>query len=447
MILKASQRGGGAQLGAHLLKAENEHVEVHEVRGFVSGDVKGAMKEAQAVALGTRCKQYLFSVSLNPPASESVPVATFESAIGRVEAANGLTGQPRIVVFHEKDGRRHCHAVWSRVDADTMKAVPLPYFKTRLQEVSKALYLEHGWRMPRGLIDRLQHDPRNFSLAEWQQAKRVGRDPKLVKAAVQDCWAISDSLPSFSKALEECGLYLAKGDRRGHVVLTFEGEIISVARMLGKSAIVRAKLGAVEDARSLEKTRSHIAATIAPRLQELVKETKRARRVELTPLHERRHAMKLHHTAERQKLDEGQQVRAVREAKERAARLRGGVMGVWDRLIGRHGRTVKQNNAEALASIKRDRTQRDELVSGQLDERRGLQRDILAVRHRHAASVLELHRDLAQQTREGEPKQENARDSFADAARGSSSVTQPAKAPREIVRGRSGGRNGPDLGR
>lgn len=37
MILKASQRSGAAQLGQHLLKTEeNEHVEVHEVRGFMS---------------------------------------------------------------------------------------------------------------------------------------------------------------------------------------------------------------------------------------------------------------------------------------------------------------------------------------------------------------------------------------------------------------------------
>ena len=43
MILKASQRGGGTQLGSHLLKTENEHVEVHEVRGFCADDVKGAM--------------------------------------------------------------------------------------------------------------------------------------------------------------------------------------------------------------------------------------------------------------------------------------------------------------------------------------------------------------------------------------------------------------------
>ena len=43
MILKGSQRGGAKQLGLHLLKTEeNEHVELHDIRGFVSEDVIGA---------------------------------------------------------------------------------------------------------------------------------------------------------------------------------------------------------------------------------------------------------------------------------------------------------------------------------------------------------------------------------------------------------------------
>lgn len=124
MILKASQRSGAAQLGQHLLKTEeNEHVEVHEVRGFMSENVMGAMKEAQAMAKGTRCKQYLFSVSLNPPETENVAIEVFEGALASIEEKLGLQGQPRMVVFHEKEGRRHAHAVWSRIDAETMTAM------------------------------------------------------------------------------------------------------------------------------------------------------------------------------------------------------------------------------------------------------------------------------------------------------------------------------------
>ena len=68
MILTGSQRGGAKALGDHLLKTtENEHVEVHEVRGFLASDLLGALREAEATAKGTRCKQFMFSVSLNPP--------------------------------------------------------------------------------------------------------------------------------------------------------------------------------------------------------------------------------------------------------------------------------------------------------------------------------------------------------------------------------------------
>lgn len=123
MILKGLQRGGGKALGLHLLNAEqNEHVEIHEVRGFMSDTVLGAFKEAQAMASGTRCKQYLFSLSLSPPENENVHAEVFEGAIAEIEEKLGLEGQPRVVVFHEKEGRRHAHAVWSRIDADTMTA-------------------------------------------------------------------------------------------------------------------------------------------------------------------------------------------------------------------------------------------------------------------------------------------------------------------------------------
>ncbi len=185
MILKGSQRGGGANLGQHLLKTEeNEHVEVHEVRGFISNSMMGALKEAQAVSKGTRCRQYLFSLSLSPPETETVRVGVFEKALNDVEERLGLKDQPRIVVFHEKEGRRHAHAVWSRIDAETMTAKHLSFFKTKLREISKQLYLENGWRMPKGLMDSRARDPRNFSLEEWQQAKRDGLDPKLLKGMI-----------------------------------------------------------------------------------------------------------------------------------------------------------------------------------------------------------------------------------------------------------------------
>src|SRR3546814_7923696 len=103
MILKASQRSGAKQLGLHLMKTEeNEHVEVHEVSGFMSDDLMGAMKEAHALSLGTKCKQFLFSVSPNPPVGESVRSEVFGQACEVIEDLLGLKGQPHMIVRSEE---------------------------------------------------------------------------------------------------------------------------------------------------------------------------------------------------------------------------------------------------------------------------------------------------------------------------------------------------------
>lgn len=395
MILKGSQRGGAKQLGLHLLKTvENEHVEIHDVRGFMTDDVVGALREAEAVSKGTKCRQFLFSVSLNPPETESVRIETFEQALAAIEEKHGLTDQPRVIVFHEKEGRRHCHAVWSRIDAETMKAKQLPFFKNKLMEVSKQLYLEHGWQMPRGLANTKDRDPRNFTLAEWQQAKRVGRHAGDLKADIQEAWAISDSRNSFSHALEERGLFLARGDRRGHVAVTYEGEVISVPRAIGKkSKDVTTRLGKPQELSSVSETRQRIAKEIDPKLASYITKARADATAEKLALEKRRQEMQAQQQAERAKLDAGQKARAEQESVARSARLRKGLRGLLDRVTGKRATLEKQNEIEAMWSLQRDREQRHALVEAQLRDRQSLQVEIVAARNRHAEALRGLHHD------------------------------------------------------
>ena len=74
MILVGNQRGGAKDLALHLLKEENEHVDVHEIRGFMADNLDCALHEAYTMSRGTRCSKFLFSVSLNPPEAEYVPL-------------------------------------------------------------------------------------------------------------------------------------------------------------------------------------------------------------------------------------------------------------------------------------------------------------------------------------------------------------------------------------
>ncbi|MEQ4617191.1 MAG: hypothetical protein ABN482_04005 [Corticimicrobacter sp.] len=93
MILKGSQRGGASQLAAHLLNTrDNEHIEVHDLRGFSADDLHGAFREIKAASRDTRAKQFLFSLSLNPPPREQVTIAAFEATLRGLDARKPVCG-------------------------------------------------------------------------------------------------------------------------------------------------------------------------------------------------------------------------------------------------------------------------------------------------------------------------------------------------------------------
>jgi len=397
MIFKGSERAGGQNLAAHLMNMkDNEHVRVHDLRGFVADDLRGAFKEAQAASLGTRCSNYLFSLSLNPPEGATVADSTFDDAIERIETRLGLAGQPRAIVFHEKEGRRHAHCVWSRIDADTMTARALPHFKRKLGDISRELYLEHGWKMPRGFQNAAERDPRNFTLAEWQQAKRQGIDPRWLKTTIQECWNGSDNAQSFSASLNRYGFALAKGDKRPHVIVDHSGEVYSLPRMLGvKTKDVRARLGDGETLPSIEKVKAQIGARMVPALRRHIAESRTRFREESAALNFYKAQMTREHREVRLKLDLRQKAELETATRTRAARLPKGLRGLWHRITGQYQDVRRQNEREAKTQKTRQANERQNLVESQLQERQPLQAKFKALRTRQAEQLLALRRDIS----------------------------------------------------
>ena len=323
MILKASQRGGARQLAAHLMHDENEHIDVHEVRGFMSDDLKAALQEAYAVSRGTKAKKYLFSLSLNPPANENVPTEIFEDAIKRAEQKLGLKDQPRAIVFHEKEGRRHAHCVWSRIDGEQMKAIKLPYYKKRLNSVAKDLFLEHGWTLPKGFISPQLRDPRNFKLAEWQQAKRHKLDPREIKQQLQQCWKASDDRKGFTAALKASGFVLAQGDRRGFVAVDWRSEVYPLRQALKlKAKDFRDKLGDHSNLPTASETKKKLVGVRSEIHQRLERELHLQHRLALQPLQKQRRALLTQHKKTRQSLKDQHAEREQNEHAQRLAKLR-----------------------------------------------------------------------------------------------------------------------------
>lgn len=373
MIFVGNNRGNGQEMARHLMSPENEHVTVHEITGFASDTLAGAFKEVEALAKGTKCQKYLYSLSLNPPSKERVETEVFMQAISKAEKTLGLEGQARAIVFHEKDNRRHCHVVWNRIDTQQMKAIDMIYPKRKLMDVSKDLYLEHGWELPKGFIKPTWRDPKNFTLEQWQQAKRIGQDPRELKAIIQSCWKQSDDRKSLESALKEHGLILAKGDRRGYVATDINGEVYALARWAGvKTKDVKARLGDSEALPSLEQAQNQLVKMALPAVQRLAKrETKKHNNI-------REAQEKLfwnlanQHSKEREALKKRQDVREFKEIKIRQERFNKGLRGLFDRITGAYGKTKKQTELEVYQSAMRDQKQRDALIFRQMGQRRQL---------------------------------------------------------------------------
>ena len=397
MILHGSQRGGALDLAHHLQKEENEHIEVHEIRGFAADDLTGALRETKAIAKGTKCRQPLFSLSLNPPPSAKVRTETFLKAINDAEERLALNGQPRAVVFHEKNGRRHAHAVWSRIDAETMTAINLAFPKMKLRTLSRELLLHYGWNMPRGLRDPALKDPRNYSMAEFQQTLRNGRDPREIKTIFQECWARTDNAQSLSAALAERGFFLARGDRRAAVAIDIRGEVYAVGRWANvRAKAVRERLGPAEDLPSLNTVRDRLGRLVANRMRERFDRIEARQEQQFDSLKLRARAMAEAHRRHRAELNTKHEARWAEETGARAQKLRGGMGGLWDRLISRTAGVEKANEMQAWFALKRDREERDRLILSQLDQRQSLQNDICALRQKHAQERAVLSREMSQ---------------------------------------------------
>lgn len=384
MILKGNSRANGRELALHLLNVEdNEHATVHELQGFMANDLMGAFQEAEAISRGTKCQQYLFSLSLSPPKSAKVSIEKFEIAITTIEQRLGLSDQSRAIVFHEKKGRRHAHCVWSRIDVAKMRAINLPHFKRRLMDISRELYLEHGWEMPPGLLDHADRNPLNYSHAEAGQSKRVKRDPVKLKELFQSCWASSDSRSAFAAALWEQGFCLARGDRRGFVAVDASGEIYSLSRWCGvKTKELRFRLGNGNDLPNVAEAIALLAGKPSHADQNYEHEHTYQNQIN-------DHDAKVADLVSRQRLErqallDVQETRRLAEIKSFQSRLLTGLKATWARLTGVNQQQIQELAQTTQANKFRDQTETQALIDRHLAERQRLDQELEYLQAQHA---------------------------------------------------------------
>ncbi len=399
MILKGNRRGGAKDLALHLMKDENDHVQVHELRGFVAGDLMGALNETYAISRGTKCQKFLYSLSVNPPPGETANTAAILDAVENAEKVLKLTGQPRAIIFHEKNGRRHAHVVWSLIDSAAMKAVRLRNDREKLQPLTRELFVRHGWKVPDGLLDRENRDPRAFTLKEYHQAKRHGRDPRYARTFIQAAWAISDSRVAFDAALEERGMKLAKGDRAGLVCVDMFGEVYSLPKMLGlRIKDVRERIGSERDDadafRSVEDAKAQTAALMLSVFRRFTAEIEEREDRKTGEFERRKAELVRRQRLERQSMGQRQEERQAEEARIRQSRFRTGLRGLWDTLRGHNRRIRTLNEHEALVALRRDQQERDALIQRHIAQRRHVDLFRMQLRREFTRERRHVERDI-----------------------------------------------------
>ena len=366
------------------------------MRGFVADDLYGCFGEIEAIAKGTRCKQPLFSLSFNPPENGCAGIADFEVAIEQAEKKLGLSGQPRSIVFHEKNGRRHAHVVWSRIRADEMKAINHSHFKLKLKALSKQLYLDHGWELPNGHLHLGGASPDNFTLAQWQQAQRLGLDPREIKASFRDAWAQSDNRKSFAAALASKGYQLARGDRRGFVAVDIYGTVYSVPRWLSiKTKDVKSKLGSPELLPSVEDAQSKLRQKVTERLTQFIDQSEQRQQIELAPHKAGKRDRIIVHRQQRQDLKSRQNGRWAYETRARHERFNKGWRGLLDRLMGKARQLRIRNELDMRLCKARDNEECDALIVKQRSEVEAFRHKINALSSKHTVERKRLMRMVA----------------------------------------------------
>jgi hypothetical protein len=396
LILKGNQRAGAKQMALHLMSNENDHVEVHQVDGFMADDVQGALQEIYAASKATKCKKFMFSLSLSPPKEATATNEDFDNAINQVEKKLGLENQSKVVVFHEKEGRRHAHCVWSRIDTDKMKAIKLNYYKRDLNTIAKDLFIEHDWDLPKGFEDTHKRDLRTFDLDEWQQAKRHNLSPKQIKARIQYCWKQSDNKASFKTALEHEGFFLARGDKKSvHVAVDWHGEVYAITRNTGQKAKdVRARLGKADSLPTVETIKSIIKKEQSALHLRLQKELIAKHQMQSQPLLTQKAELVTTQQDERKSQQATHEARQQHEQQQRQAQYRKGLHGLWQLVTGRYHKQKQQHECEHKAGLERDKKEKQQLVAKQLKTRQALQINLDTLNTHQQKESMQLNCDL-----------------------------------------------------
>lgn len=404
MIAKGNPHNSGPYLARYLAASSkgNESAELVELRGFASDNVFDAFALVQLQAGGTHCQKPIFHVQVRTPKGEELTREQWAHVADRIEKQLGFDGQPRAVVFHQKDGHRHMHLAWSRIDAETMHAIDPGLYKRKLKEICRKLEKEMGLQQVR---NEREPDEKTLPPArpEFEQGRRLKTDVKAIREGIRDCWDASETGAAFVAALDKKGLVLAKGDKRSFVVVDGMGGYHALGkRITGATAeqtrakladLKAAKLPTVEKAQTMQRERREQEKGAMDDQHDMPDEERRKKALQKDE-EERRTAMEREEEQRRQAVKEEDERREQTVAEEEARREEG-------------NREEEKRQAEYKAQAERQVEQAREMEAQ--EERLAAYREEIARRAEEARREQERRREAESRRWDGDIRDSHSR--------------------------------------
>jgi relaxase-like protein len=236
MITTGRSGKDGRGLARTLMNArDNERVELVEVYGLFGVTVTEMLLEMRLVAAGTRGENYYYHATINPdPKEPPLTPGQWEFAVDRLQENLGLTNNARFVVEHEKAGRIYRHAVWNRVNWDTMKFTP-DNFSYRAHDKTCCELEEAFGHQPTDR--RRKRRPGQIEAWEQHRAWDNGLTPAVIEEDITALWQATTTGQGFAAALEQSGYIICKGDRAQFCIVDIAGDVHSLARRISGATI------------------------------------------------------------------------------------------------------------------------------------------------------------------------------------------------------------------
>lgn len=234
MVIKGSPRCNGVQLAMYLLDAErNEQVDILAINHPDRDNLHQALADMQDMTdTGQRGTKGLYHAQISPAIGYDMNEDQWRDCAKVLGQELGLEGQPHALVLHEKEGRIHAHVVWQRTDPDSLTLISDSNNYAAHERAARQLENMFGHERIEGPHTGKIKDDKSYSAAELEQGERASLSPAERKAQLTDLWKRSDSGQAFTAALNENGYVLARGDKRGMVIVDEHGEVHSLARQI-----------------------------------------------------------------------------------------------------------------------------------------------------------------------------------------------------------------------